>query len=84
MEQGSPELVRRLKEVLGNRSATREEFQRVAELIEEEGIRKQAELEAYKLMEQAISELNSLTDVKRPEYVYVLKELATFIVTREK
>ena len=84
MERGSEELRKRLQQVLGNRNASTKDFEEVATMIEDLGIRRETELEAYKLAEEAISELNSLKGVKRPEYIYVLKELATFIVSREK
>uniref|UniRef100_A0A7J3ZLL1 Polyprenyl synthetase family protein n=1 Tax=Fervidicoccus fontis TaxID=683846 RepID=A0A7J3ZLL1_9CREN len=84
LRKGSEELKERLLKVLGNRSAEKDEFKAVAEMIDEEGIRQEAELEALKFVDEALKSLHELKGKANEDFLELLRQLAVYVVSREK
>jgi geranylgeranyl diphosphate synthase type I len=83
-QRGDDELKALLDKLLGNQSAPREELEKLAMKMESAGIKKEAEDYMEKLMGKAIEAISSLKNTLNNEYIEILKELAIFIVKREK
>jgi len=84
LRHGSDELKNKLRSVLGNKSASREDLEYVAKLIEAEGFREEVERKAKNLAEKALELLSSLRGSVNEEYYEVLEQLAIYAVAREK
>lgn len=83
-QKGDDELKALLDNLLGNQNAPREELEKLARKMESVGIKKEAEDYMEKLMNEAIKSVSSLVNTVNNEYIEILKELAIFIVKREK
>ncbi len=84
LERGSKKLREDLKSILGKPGVNREEYKRVADMIVGEGIRTSIELDACKLIDQAIEALEELEGAINRDYIRILKEIAMYSVAREK
>ncbi len=84
LERGDKKLREKVMKVLGNKSVDKEEYAEAARMIEEAGVRSSVELEAYRLVNEAIRELEELESAVNKEYVELLKEIALYAVSREK
>jgi len=84
LERGSSELKEALLKVLGKKDAPRQEYEKVAQLMKKEGIKDDVEIEAARLMDEALMALSSIEKTTRKEFIDLLKNIAIFIVSREK
>ncbi len=84
LENGSEEDKRILKERLGNKNLSEDEYREVAEIIEKTGALKYATDTARRYIEEALKSLDSLTHICNEKAKEALVELAHYVVEREK
>lgn len=81
---GDDELKVLLDKLLGNQDAPREELEKLAKKIEDLGIKEESERYMNVILNDALKSITSLQHVHNEEYIDILRELAIFIVKREK
>ncbi len=84
LEKADPETRDVLLNIIGKKGLPREEYEKVARIIEELGVKKEALREAERLIDEALQNLHDIEGNANKQYAGILEELAFYVIKREK